>query len=316
MVAGSGRSCWPIGGGRTALAGNSVADVGADFDEQWRRKLRRDRTWSNPEFLQGIRLDEVNEDLQDAAKHVSKACLSPEGYDTAIAPMRINRLGDLVHTPAIMNDFSCIFVIFGRGPSTKESWAFRVAATISVQRLLLQGADGSVAVVCRRRAEPHRRRAAQRYSRPAGRGRDGAASDAEITKRCAGKGAGMQADGGSGDAAWLLEPRRPETSGTAASCRTKAGPLVSEIKSWFHETHFCWIGGFEDSDPFHYRIQSPVVIVEFDHHSGVSITNKEPARFHIHTLLQTPKVGDYVALRPRSRQGANLSNGTEHSRLE
>jgi hypothetical protein len=42
-----------------------------------------------------------------------------------------------------------------------------------------------------------------------------------------------------------------------------------------------------------------VVIVEFDHHSGVFLTNKEPAKFHIHTLLRTPNAGDYgMALRP------------------
>ncbi|KAK4466619.1 hypothetical protein QBC42DRAFT_258530 [Cladorrhinum samala] len=74
---------------------------------------------------------------------------------------------------------------------------------------------------------------------------------------------------------------------------------LKQIEEWFHETYFCWIGGYEDNDPFYYRIQSPVVIVEFDHHSGVFLTNKEPAKFHIHTLLRTPNGGDYgMALRP------------------
>lgn len=74
---------------------------------------------------------------------------------------------------------------------------------------------------------------------------------------------------------------------------------IDQIKSWFHETYFCWIGGYGDADPFYYRIQSPVIIVEFDHHSGVFLNNKEPAKFHIHTLLRTPNKGDYgVALRP------------------
>ncbi|KAK4232271.1 hypothetical protein QBC38DRAFT_405627 [Podospora fimiseda] len=74
---------------------------------------------------------------------------------------------------------------------------------------------------------------------------------------------------------------------------------LKEIEGWFHETWFCWIGGYGDDDAFYYRIQSPVVIVEFDHHSGVFLTNKEPAKFHIHTLLRTPNGGDYgMALRP------------------
>jgi hypothetical protein len=74
---------------------------------------------------------------------------------------------------------------------------------------------------------------------------------------------------------------------------------LDNIRHWFHETYFCWIGGFADQDPFYYRLQSPVVIVEFDHHSGVFLSNSEPAKFHIHTLLRTPNAGDYgMALRP------------------
>lgn len=74
---------------------------------------------------------------------------------------------------------------------------------------------------------------------------------------------------------------------------------LREIRDWFHETYWSWIGGFGDDDPFYYRIQSPVIIIEFDHHSGVFLTNKEPAKFHIHTLLRTPNRGDYgMALRP------------------
>lgn len=50
-------------------------------------------------------------------------------------------------------------------------------------------------------------------------------------------------------------------------------------------------------NPDHLNI-SLGVIIEFDHHSGVFLTNGEPAKFHIHTLLRTPNGGDYgTALR-------------------
>ena len=65
------------------------------------------------------------------------------------------------------------------------------------------------------------------------------------------------------------------------------------VKSHFDETYFCWIGGYGDKDPFYYRIQSPVIVCEFDHHSGVFLTNEEPARFHTHTIVRTPNGGDY-----------------------
>lgn len=73
---------------------------------------------------------------------------------------------------------------------------------------------------------------------------------------------------------------------------------LAECKHWCYETYFCCIGGFEDTDSFNYRIQSSVVIIEFDHHSGVFLTNKEPAKFHIYTHLRTPNTGNYgMALR-------------------
>lgn len=45
-------------------------------------------------------------------------------------------------------------------------------------------------------------------------------------------------------------------------------------------------------------MQSPVVIVQLDYHSGMFLTNSEPVKFLVHTLLRTLNVGDYdMALR-------------------
>jgi hypothetical protein len=75
---------------------------------------------------------------------------------------------------------------------------------------------------------------------------------------------------------------------------TKARQLkLEQTKQHFGETYFCWIGGFGNDDAFYFRIQSPVILVEFDHHSGVFLTNKEPAKYHTHTIVRTPNAGDY-----------------------
>jgi hypothetical protein len=94
---------------------------------------------------------------------------------------------------------------------------------------------------------------------------------------------------------------------------------LAQVRQYFDETYFCWIGGFSDNDSFYYRIQSPVIIVEFDHHSGVFLTNQEPMRFHIHTLLRTPNAGDYgkalLPLLPGEEQ-AFVWEYDEHSQAE
>ena len=75
-----------------------------------------------------------------------------------------------------------------------------------------------------------------------------------------------------------------------------AGPRaarIAEIERHLAETHFCWIGGFGEDSAFYYRVQSPVVFIEFDHHAGVFLTNAEPAKFHVHTIVRTPNGNDY-----------------------
>jgi len=68
---------------------------------------------------------------------------------------------------------------------------------------------------------------------------------------------------------------------------------MAEIEAHLDRTWLTWMGGHGDWDPFYYRIQSPAVIVEFDHHQAVFLTNAEPARFHVHTLARIPEGGDY-----------------------
>jgi hypothetical protein len=48
----------------------------------------------------------------------------------------------------------------------------------------------------------------------------------------------------------------------------------------------------EDS-AFYYRIQSPVVMIEFDQHKGVVLNNPQPEKFHVHTIVRTPNGNDY-----------------------
>jgi hypothetical protein len=75
-----------------------------------------------------------------------------------------------------------------------------------------------------------------------------------------------------------------------------AGPRaqrLAEIERYLDDTHFCWIGETDGQHPFYYRIQSPVIMIEFDEHAGVFLSNEEPERFHIHTIVRTPNGNDY-----------------------
>jgi hypothetical protein len=67
----------------------------------------------------------------------------------------------------------------------------------------------------------------------------------------------------------------------------------AEVKRHLDNTHFAWIGAFDDASPFYYRVLSPVILVEFDHQSGIMYDNDTPSRDHIHTVVRTPNGNDY-----------------------
>lgn len=65
------------------------------------------------------------------------------------------------------------------------------------------------------------------------------------------------------------------------------------IEQHLDNTWWNWIGGCGDDDVFYYRVQSPVLLLEFDHHSGMWLTNEQPEKFHIHTITRLPNGNDY-----------------------
>jgi fructose-1,6-bisphosphatase/inositol monophosphatase family enzyme len=74
-----------------------------------------------------------------------------------------------------------------------------------------------------------------------------------------------------------------------------AAASMREVESHLDETWFSWYGGTGDDSPFYYRVHSPVILIEFDHHPGVAFDNDVPSRHHVHTVVRTPNGGDYGA---------------------
>jgi hypothetical protein len=68
---------------------------------------------------------------------------------------------------------------------------------------------------------------------------------------------------------------------------------MDEVRAHLPRTWFGWIGGWDDSTPFYYRIHSPVILIEFDHLPGILWDNDYPTRRHIHTIVRTPNGNDY-----------------------
>lgn len=67
---------------------------------------------------------------------------------------------------------------------------------------------------------------------------------------------------------------------------------MDEVRQNLPRTHFAWIG--DPNGVFYYRIQSPVLLIEFDHQSPVALArSRVPTRQHVHTVVRTPNGNDY-----------------------
>jgi len=76
-----------------------------------------------------------------------------------------------------------------------------------------------------------------------------------------------------------------------------ASVKMAEIEQHLDRTWFAWIGGTADDAVFYYRVQSPVLLIEFDHETPVGLTHLYPRgvpyREHIHSVVRTPNGNDY-----------------------
>ena len=72
---------------------------------------------------------------------------------------------------------------------------------------------------------------------------------------------------------------------------------MDEVRTFLDRTWLAWIGGTTSGSVFYYRIQSPVILIEFDHQRPVGLRHLMdpdlPNRAHIHAVVRTPNGNDY-----------------------
>ena len=68
---------------------------------------------------------------------------------------------------------------------------------------------------------------------------------------------------------------------------------MEEVVAHLDATYFAWIGSATVGGVFYYRIQSPVILIEFDHQGSQRAPAGTAIRDHIHTVVRTPNGNDY-----------------------
>lgn len=312
------------------------------------------RAWMNPEIYisrHGIRLEEVSDPIVDGIHQVMRASLSEAGYYKAYGCMKVNHfLGEVVNGRKVMNVKSYNFSIFGT-PSETEPWGWQIFGHHFVMNCFVVGKQMVLTPVFMG-AEPNiidsgpykgtelftdqeqtaleliksiamdqevfeRVRVYKelqgdeypewRYHRADQRHLGGAFQDNRVIPYEGVKVSSLSA--GKQDlirSLLTLSLNYLPPGALAAKMR--------DIEAQWGETYFAWIGAVTREDGFYYKVHSPVVMIEFDHHSGVFLNNALPLPFHIHTLVRTPNGNDYgkeLLRQYRLRQGQQ-TNGCAH----
>jgi hypothetical protein len=291
---------------------------------EWRR-------WNNTEmylFIYGLRLEEVSTALRDAMMDVVRESLSAKGFGKIRDVMKLNHyLGELVGNTMVFGEWSFNFALFGE-PHAILPWGWQLMGhhlslncmVINHQMVLsptFMGAEPNYADtgqhagirifqdeehggldLMRMLSPEQRRRAIVRDSnlgadQPPGRWHradqlhfGGAFQDNRV----------VPYEGVNAGTFSVAQKKRMLDLVNDYVQPLPDGPRkakIDEVERHLADTHFCWIGGTSDESTFYYRIQSPVVFIEFDQHAGVYLTNPTPERFHIHTVVRTPNGNDY-----------------------
>lgn len=289
------------------------------------------RGWYNPELVfntEGIRLETVADASRDAFLELLAACTSARGFQKIRRLMKANLfLGELYDLRQIMSEWTYHFELFGE-PSLTSPWGWHIYGHHIGFNVLIIGPQLVIAPTFMG-TEPNdiALSSGEHFSLFKEEEAQGLALMQSLSPEQQARAKIFELMEDPAMPAWRFnfadqrhlggafqDNRHIPLEGLCASelsagqrrallelcetfcCHWPDGPRsarMRQIEAYLDRTWFSWIGGHGDDDPFYYHIHSPVVMLEFDHHSGMWLSNTEPAKFHIHVISRIPNGNDY-----------------------
>ena len=301
----------------TSLNNEQLAKTMFPVDDiQWRK-------WMNQHFYfrQGISLQEMSEAQRDLAFGLMRASLSTRGFELTRNVMRLNEvLGELIDDPIFLGEWLYHITIMGI-PSATEPWGWQFSGHHAIVNFFVLG-DQIVMTPLFLGSEPVRatsgkykgvvvlqeeqkegldmvralpgaqqQKAILNFSKTGNNNLTEAFKDNVVLDF-----AGIRAKD-------LEDPARRRLRDLAQLYVSNmddghARVKMSEVEKHIENTWFAWIGGTQDDSVFYYRIQSPVILIEFDHQRPANLAKftkdpNVPTRQHIHCVVRTPNGNDY-----------------------
>lgn len=285
-------------------------------DVQWRK-------WMNQHFYvrQGISFQEMTDTQRDLAFGLMRASLSARGFEVTRDVMRLNEtLAELADDHVFLGEWLYFITIMGR-PSATEPWGWQLSGHHAIVNYFVLGDQvvmtplflGSEPVratsgkykgitilqqeqndgleMVRALSDTQQQKAILNFSKTGNNNLGEAFKDNIVLEY-----AGIRANEFTDPARRRL--RELVQLYTINMDEGHARVKMNEVDKHIDNTWFAWIGGTLDDSPFYYRIQSPVILIEFDHQRPANLAKfasdpKKPTQQHIHTVVRTPNGNDY-----------------------
>jgi hypothetical protein len=283
---------------------------------QWRK-------WMNQHFYAraGISFAEMTEAQRDAAFGLMHASLSAKGFELTRNVMRLNEtLAEMVDEHLFLGEWLYFITIMGK-PSATEPWGWQLSGHHAIINYFVLG-DQVVMTPLFLGSEPVRatsgkykgveilqqeqkdgldmvralpgaqqQKAILSFSKTGNNNLTEAFKDNVVLDY-----AGIRAKDLEGPARKQL---RDLVQLYVSNMDDGHGRVkMSEVEKHIENTWFAWVGGTQNDSVFYYRIQSPVILIEFDHQrpanlSGLAKDPQIPTQQHIHCVVRTPNGNDY-----------------------
>jgi len=285
-------------------------------DIEWRK-------WMNQHFYarQGVCFAEMTDAQRDAAFGLIRASLSAKGFELTRNIMRLNEtLAELSGDHDFLGEWLYYMQVFG-SPSAREPWGWKLEGHHAIINYFVLG-DQVVMTPLFVGSEPIR-------------ATSGKYKGIEILQREQNDGLGMLmalspeqrkrailsfSKTGNNNLTEAFKDNVKidyaglRTKDLATSARQRFRDLIElyvsnmdeghtrvkmdEVDRHLDNTWFTWIGGTDADSAFYYRVQSPVIVIEFDHQRPANLSKfasdpMKPTQQHVHCVVRTPNGNDY-----------------------
>src|SRR5208283_1360578 len=278
-------------------------------DIQWRK-------WMNQSFYprQGVSFQEMTDAQRDTAFGLMHASLSAKGFELTRNVMRLNEtLAELADDHVFLGEWPYFITILGK-PSATEPWGWQfqghhaiinyfvlgdqvvmtplfvgsepVRATSGKYKglAILQQEQNDGLEMLRALSDAQRGQAILSFSKTGNNNLTEAFKD-NIVLDCA----GLRANDLTTSARLRLRDLVHLYVSNMDDGHTRV--KMDEVDRHIDNTWFTWVGGTQDDSAFYYRVQSPVILIEFDHQRPANLAKfaadpKKPTQQHIHCVVR------------------------------